>query len=215
MGEWILKNGVNEDWITLLLLCNFMLISLIKFLFKNRFNALVRFYDTSLYLNIYSKEKGFLNLFNVLFGIFSVLNFSLLIHLFLAHYQWVEHELASFLLVFGSFFAIIAARMFLNLGGSKLLQIDASFQNYTFLNTTYFFQSALLLFFGLVLYQYALPKTFINIHSLLIGYLLLWGYTQAYAILNHYNFLKHGLLYFILYLCAFKLTPWILLFSKL
>ena len=215
MGEWVLKNGVNEDWITLLLLCNFMLISVIKLLFKHRFNALIRFYDSALYLNIYAKEKRFINLFHVLFGVFSLVNFSLLIHLFLAHYQWVEHELTDFLLLFGSVLSVVTIRILLNLGGSLLLQIDSPFENYTFLNTTYFFQSSVLLFFGLVLYQYALPKTFININSLLIGYLLLWGYTQVNAILNHYNFLKQGLLYFILYLCTFKLTPWVLLFSKL
>lgn len=192
-----------------------MLISVIKSLFKHRFNALTRFYDTSLYLNIYAKEKGFLKLFNILFGTFALLNFSLLIHLFLAQYQWIEHGLKEFLMLFGSISLIILLRIMVHSGVGKLLEIDVSLKSYTFSNTTYFFQGSLLLFLGLVLYQFALPKTLVNINFLLIGYLLLWSYTQAFAIFKHYNFLKQGLLYLILYLCTFKLTPWVLLFSKL
>lgn len=192
-----------------------MLISIIKLLFKHRFNALIRFYDTALYLNIFSKEKGTLHLFNILFGVFSLLNVSLLLHLFLAQYQWIEHQLIDFLMIFGSVCFVVGIRILLNIGGSRLLNIYPFFQSYTFLNTTYFFQSTLFLFFGLILYQFALTKTHINTNSFVIGFLLLWGYIQLHAIFKHYNFLGNGLLYFILYLCTFKLTPWVLLFSKL
>ena len=207
MGDWIVKNTVNEDWVTLLLLCNFMLISIIKFMFKDRFRAIVRFYDTALYLSIFSKEKGALQLFNVFFGVFSLINFSLLIHLFLVQYHWLDHQFIDFMLVFGSVFGVIVLRSFINIAGGKLLDIHASFENYTFLTTTYFFQSAFFLFFSLVLYQFALPKTLYKYKLSSHWLSFAMGFHTSLYHLQKLQFSKGGVLIFYFVYLHFQNNP--------
>ena len=78
--ETTLKTIIQKDWITLLLVFAFLVITISKFFYSQRFQGLVSFFTSDTYTSR-SKDKGSLNFFNILLSIHQISILSLFLFL--------------------------------------------------------------------------------------------------------------------------------------
>jgi len=209
MGELILKNNINQDWVSLIFFINLLFISWMFFLDPLRLRGLIKFYATDFYMSKFISEKklNYLSPFNLLsffivisaicLYIFSLSNFSNKLIKFSFEYYYLMISLFVFLSL--RFFLI---QLILNhlesIKKSKLLY---------FKNFTHHVQYSIILIIFLFFYTYNSysKHVFISISSC-IG--VCWFYYQIKMLISLFRPNPKEFLYIILYLCTLKIIPW-------
>ena len=214
MEDWILRNNTQQDWISLVFLFNFILLTFMASSNKSEFKLFIRFFDLALYFKIYGKEKTRLHSFTVIGTFFLIINFSLVLFYVLNFLKSTPSSFNFFLNLSSSLLAIIIVRFIVENSVFKLLEINKLTEPFQFKSLSHQIQISILSFFLFLFYQYAFPfsKFF---YATLTTILILYIMSQVSLYREYWNKFKSNLLYLILYLCIFKLAPWIMLFSTL
>lgn len=214
MDEWLVLPENTKNWVTLVLGLNFLLFVFIKVRFEQQFFSFIRLIDTPMYFNIYGGKTFTTQGFVYLSGVFFLSNSSLFIS-FLIRPHTTMPPLRVFLLLFLSIGAILVFRqLFLGFMG-YLLDLKTSINHYQFRNLTYLFRLSILLFIGIIFYCYHFAHSEVFLEGLLIMIAGLYCLTQGMVIYQLISKLNQGGLYFILYLCVLKISPWALLIMGL
>ncbi len=210
----MLREIISNEWFTVLIVLGLVAITMSKQLFPARFNDFIAVLGNSKYLKIYSRDQKFVDGFDSL--IFINLIISLSIFGFLSYSTLVEplkFEILSFLkIVFGVAALVLIKVLFERLIGS-LFDLDKLIDQYLFQKTSYLNFSGLILVPINVLLLYALtPSKWILFVS--IGLIILvnfFGLITSFK--NHQKLILNNLFYFILYLCALEIGPYLILYK--
>lgn len=215
MFQWTEKSQPQQDGFTILIL--FIFVMSVYLFRKNtqQFRLLLSFWQFKSYLNIYGKEKytNALNYFNLILIVISITNFSLL------GYFFYEKILKSFLggISFLTFFGLLSALVIiryclLNLifrfSGLMEFYHQIIFKSISF----YGWISLYSLFFFLFYYYSYITETLLLLITLImiLCSVFLYHFSIYFRIIRmNPNFL----VYLILYLCAFKIAPWLWLYK--
>jgi hypothetical protein len=217
MFEWTDRLQASGDWITFIL---FMIFALLAFLSQRHYSQFRLFVDIrnlNNYLNIYGKDKYLSNLheFNLILFFISLLTYALYAHFFyqkiLISYlgRILFHEILIFLF---SFVVIryFVLKMILNPIGLKKKLDQVCFESITIRGLTGIMGSCFLL-----LYHFTFPD---NYNFLFISLLIVFTSSLIYHITIYIEITRKKpmhLFYIILYLCGFKIAPWLWLYSIL
>lgn len=212
MEEWIPIANENLDWVTLIYVVNFILIVYIKWRYELQFFSFLRLIDTTTYMNNYGEKYEVLNGFILLSMLFSSLTLSMFCVFFLHHYFAITLSFLLFIyLIVGVLLTVLLRSLFILLL-SNLLDVKRFFQSFQFRNCTYIFRLSIFLYTGLVFYHYGWNQSFFVFKLLFYGGTLIYLTSQVMVIGQLFSTINRGSLYFILYLCTLKMSPWILLF---
>ena len=210
------KTFLIEDWIILLLILGFFLIGLLKKINSTRFLYLIKFYETILYINIYDKgQKSLKTNFFYIAVLFTLKTFSLSIYLLTNSIFNNYKGFYFFLLILTSLFILASFRLILLYVFSIIFNYKEKFYKLIFANSTYYLQSSFLLFFSNLLLLFVLKS---GIYPMYIIFGLSFFYLVIKQLLyfsKNIKDFKSFFFYIILYLCAFKIFPWILIFKGL
>lgn len=207
---------ITYEWFTVFLVIALACITMAKQLFRLRFNDFVWVFSNSKYLKIYTREQRFIDTFDGL--LFGNLVISISIFLFFSYNNLVEtasFDLLTFLKVILAvtlFFLIkiMVERLIGSLFGIEPLMDAYLFQKTTFKN----YAGLVLLFFNLFLIYSSINAKFLIISALSLIFLLnTIGCINSYR--NNLNLISLNIFYFLLYLCALEIGPYILLFKVL
>ena len=210
------KSFLIEDWIILSLILGFFLIGLLKKINSTRFSYLIRFYETILYIKIYDKgQKGLKTNFFYFAVLFTLKTFGLSIYL-LTNSIFNNHKgFYFFLLILTSLFILASFRLFFLYIFSIIFNYKKKFYELIFVNSTYYLQSGFLLFFSNLLLLFVFKSGIYQMY-------IMFGLSFFYLIIKQLLYFIHNIkdfksffFYIILYLCAFKIFPWILIFKGL
>lgn len=215
MEEWTLISHSNDTWITLVLGFNFLLFVFTKWRFEETFFSFFRLIDRSTHFNNYAEKSLLKQGFIFCLSFFSIANISLLGTSIMAHYGVVDYDFFSFLFIFSSTFTVIILRHCFQLILGNLLGLEDFLHQFQFRNSTYLFRLSVLLYLGLIFNQYTPQFSNIFLNGFLVLMLTTYLITQLLVIKDFFSTINRGGLYFILYLCTLKLSPWILLFGGL
>jgi hypothetical protein len=165
------------------------------------------------YVNRYSKDLKIFDKFNSLVFLVFNLAFSVII------FQFVKADFADysdfeiFTVVFLGVFVFYGAKLVLELTLSKILQVDLFFKTYFFRKISYRH------FFGIL----TLPViAFLSYHEIFLKDFVFWIlfgigvlYLISYIILikPFFEKIKQNMFYFILYLCALEISPYVILYK--
>ena len=212
MEEWLPIPTQNTDWITLVLGANFLLFVFIKWRFEVQFFSFLRLIDTAVYFNNYANSPSILSGFVNFSSLFSLTTLSVFVVFFLHSFHGFELEFSTFLTFFLCALALLILRAIaIHLLG-YILEVRSFIDQYQFRSITYVFRLCTLLFLGIVFYHYWLNDSFVFFKGMLYGGLVIYLVTQLMIIQQLINTIKDGGLYFILYLCTLKTSPWIILY---
>ena len=210
----ILRNTQYLTAETLLLFGSLLCITLAKILDENRFQSYLGIIFNYRYLKVYSKENNQTqHWFNVLLFIPQLIVFSMVIKETIEYFQIPT---GSNILVIISFLALfILFKYYLEKMISTIFDITGFAESFQFHKLTYRNYSAMIILPFLAYYTFTgLPQNILII--IILGlFALLNVISLALTLINHQKSIARHLFYFILYLCALEIAPYLILMDLL
>jgi hypothetical protein len=212
----MIRTFVTYEWFTIFLLVALACITAAKQLFRLRFNDFIWVFYSSKYLKIYSREQKFVDSFEGLLFTNLVLSTSIfLFYVYNSFFEPIDFELFSFLkIILGVALFFLIKIMVERLIGS-LFDIEPLMDQYLFQKTTYknFSGLILLVFNTFLIYSGIDVKLLIysGLTLVLVSHII--GFVNSYQ--SNFTALNHNFFYFLLYLCALEIGPYLILFKVL
>lgn len=210
----MLRPEISNDLFIILLLISIVFIAVAKLLFEKRFNHFSTVLINSSYLKVFSRDQKFFDLFDGL--LFLNLIFSISIFSFISYNSLVSpadySDLYIFNLIIGIGIFILIKVLIERLIGS-LFTVDNLIDKYLFQKTSY------KNFLGLVLTPINIILLFSTTpnKTVIISVIILLVIINCIGLLTSFksnlNLIKREFFYFILYLCALEIGPYIILYK--
>jgi hypothetical protein len=210
----MLRPILSNDLFSICIVIGLILIAVAKVLFAKRFDDFVFVLGNSKYLKIYSRDQKFFDVFDALLFvnfIFSITIFGILSYNQL--YNSLEISISLlFKLVLGVAIFIIMKILIERLIGS-VFDIDFLIDNYLFQKLSYKNFVGLILLPLNALLIYSFHGNSIITYSILAIILLVFFIGLLTTLKVYQNLIKQNLFYFILYLCALEIAPYVIIIS--
>ncbi|TYA70041.1 DUF4271 domain-containing protein [Seonamhaeicola marinus] len=210
----MLREIVSNELFTVLLVIGLVFVAIAKLSSPKRFNDFVYVIGNSKYLKIYSKDQKFFDRFDALLFCNLIICASVFIYLIYG-YAYDVKQISSevlFKIVFG-IGSLILIKVLLERLVASLFEFDKLMDDYQFQKISYKNYLGLLLLpiNAIILYNVdlSLPLIYIMIIFLLIVNII--GVITSFK--THQSFIKHHFFYFILYLCALEIAPYVILYK--
>ncbi|TXE19407.1 DUF4271 domain-containing protein [Psychroserpens burtonensis] len=210
----MLRDVISNDWFTIFLVLGLGLITVSKFLFAHRFKDFLVVIGNSKYLKIYAREQKFIDGFDALLffnGILSVSIFAFLSYSVLVNSS--EFNINQFFKLLFGIGVLFLMKVLLERLIASLFNIDEVVDSYLFQKTTFKNYSGFILLPINCLLIYALEPTK-NLIYVIIGLIILInivGFATSFK--NNQKLLINNIFYFILYLCALEIGPYLILYK--
>jgi len=213
--EIIERYSTPNDLMTLVILLVLLLLVTAKQLYPYRFEDFLALFSSSKYMAIKSREHKALFGFNVLMLIIHVLIASLFI--FVLYRTFIDPEIQEtgvlFLRIFTAYGFLILLKITVEKIIGNVFDLDETIENYLFQKHSYRNFISLGLFVVSVFLVYSGNPS--NWVFYLTGGSLAaaWVFSYVSIISKNQGFITHNLFYFILYLCALEIAPYIILYK--
>lgn len=208
---------VSKDWITLLIVGCVLLYTIAKFLYPKRFQEFMLLPITNKYFLVQGRNDQIQHPFNILLFGTQVISISLFLYLIIEIWQpeIVQENSWIFVQILTVFTVFVLIKFFIEKIISFIFDIDGVIHGYLYHKLTYRNLISVLFFLMNIVFYYAFQPSktvliflivlvvFANLISLFYSYK-----TYAKLIFNHF-------FYFILYLCALEIAPYIILYKMI
>ena len=207
----------NIDWITVIIFSSVLCIVIAKNLFYNRFLNFMILPFNNKYIFMYNKKDKLINWFNIFFTIFQLLNFSLFIYLasnILSNSE-NDHYPMVFLIILGFLFLFLFGKIFLQIGSGFVFNNNKIISEFIFKKLSYLNFSSIIMLAANIILTYVLNDSkivvFISIFLIVVVNVIGW----ITIIKNYQKIISSYFFYFILYLCALEIAPFVIIANYL
>lgn len=209
----MLRQINNTDIITAIFIACLLCIAISKLLFGKRFDIFSNLILTNRYIKAYIKEQHFFETFDALLFINLILNGGIFIYIIqkaLSSTDLSQLLILKYAILLGSFFII---KVLIERLLASVFKIDHLINSYLFNKISY------RNYLGLILLPVNAILIYYIDYSANLLYILGLSVLAIYTIilLTYYsknlNLLKQSLFYFILYLCALEIAPYIIVYQ--
>ncbi|WP_250433260.1 DUF4271 domain-containing protein [Hanstruepera flava] len=210
----MLREVISNDLFTIAIIMGLVFVTISKAMYPKRFNEFVAVLGNSKYLKIYARDQKFFDLYDALLfanycvalSVFGIIIFNQVIGpIVMTPFFLLKLVLAIAILIV---MKILIERLL-----GSVFEIEFLTDNYLFQKITY------KNFIGLVLIPinsllvFTVPISNVLIYILLGLVLLIFCIGILTTVKTHQNLIKQNLFYFILYLCALEIAPYIILYA--
>ncbi|MDO6515769.1 DUF4271 domain-containing protein [Zobellia uliginosa] len=215
--EPILRTAGTADWITIILIGSILFLVLAKGLFYSRFLNFIILPFNNKYIFMYSKKERLMNWFHIFFTIFQVINFALFIFLARQILRESTDDIYPFMypIILACLLGFIVVKIILQLGNGFIFGSIKTIGELIFKKLSYLNYSGIIMFLANVILAYVAQgsKTVVYVAILLILLINVIGWVTVLR--NHQKFITNYFFYFILYLCALEISPFVIIGSYL
>ncbi|APY10631.1 DUF4271 domain-containing protein [Seonamhaeicola sp. S2-3] len=210
----MLREIVSNELYTILLVIGLAIVAIAKLVNPRRFNDLVYILGNYKYLKIYSKDQKFLDKFDALLFGNLVITSSVFVYILFQYFTETKETSVNLLfkiaIGIASFFLI---KVLIERLIGSLFEIDKLIDEYIFQKTSYknYLGILLLPINALLLYGFNLTLPIIYVMFTILLIVNIIGLITSYK--THQYLIKHQFFYFILYLCALEITPYVILYK--
>ncbi len=207
---------ISQDWITITLLLVIALLLFNKLKHGERFRRLQSLLFNNVYINDYSKTIPLIfNVFNNVFSVIIILVISLLFFVVLNDYHPgnINYNVIYFFKIVFYVFTFIVIRFVIGLLLGSIFEMEKEQQYFTFLKLSYLSNFCLIIIPVLIINFYIDLAVFSKLLILVAVLLLLFYYFKL--IKNNHKLIFSNLFYFILYLCALEIAPFVIIYRLL
>ncbi len=210
----MLRNIPTYELFTILFVICLLFITLAKVLYPKRFNDIVWVVGNSKYLKIYIREQKFFDKFDALLFVNFIISIAVFCFICFrfntASLNPSADDLFKIMVAIGSF---VLGKVLLERLIGSLFEIDTLIDEYLFQKTSYKNLIGLLLFpINLfLLYSFNPNHTIIYIILVFLVIINILGFIST--IKTNQSLIIQNLFYFILYLCALEIAPYIIIYK--
>ncbi len=215
--EAVLKTTFSNDWITGIFILILVLLSVAKVTYANRFLDFIILPFNNKYLMVYNKEQTLLHPFNILMSliqVFSIAAFAM-VAINAMHWDFFPEINNQYLLVAILIVLALTAKILVQKIIGNLFEIDQPIEQYIYKKLSYFNFSSLILYAASIIFTYVVQPTKMGLLFFLIIFVLINLIGWFITIKNYQNQILDKLFYFILYLCALEIAPYLVGFLVL
>lgn len=204
----------TNDWATYLLVLCFLLLAVAKYFYPRRFGDFMTLALNNKFFSVHGKEDKIQHPFNIIFFGFQVICVTVFIHLLIKTlYGTTQDEPWGFVQIGTIYTVFVLGKVSIEKIVGNIFSIDSIIDHYLYQKLGYRNFIALLLFAGSLIFLYILPG---HKNPMIIFALCILGLN---AISLFYTYKKSTVLivpnffYFILYLCALEISPYIIVYK--
>ena len=217
MFQWTEKFEPQQDWVAFIIILIFALCVYLLKINPHQFKLLVSFWRSNTYFKIYEKEKyvNSLNMFNLTITMISLITITLLSYFF---YEKIMMSLLgeiSYIIFFLFISALILIRFFILKLIFRLANQSEIYSNTIFRSINFYSIISIysLFFFSIYYYRFPSNNNFLIIIILFILCSAFLSHLSIYLRIIMTN--PNRIVYLILYLCTFKISPWLWLYKSI
>ncbi|WP_223032643.1 DUF4271 domain-containing protein [Hanstruepera marina] len=210
----MLREVISNDLFTVAIILGLVFVTISKSMSPKRFNDFVAVLGNSKYLKIYARDQKFFDLFDALLfanysiglSVFGIITYNqLLSPIVLTPFFLSKLVLAIAILIV---MKILIERLL-----GSVFEIEFLTDNYLFQKITYKNFIGLVLIPINFLLVFTIPISNTLIYILLGLIIIIFCIGILTTVKTHQNLIKQNLFYFILYLCALEIAPYIILYA--
>ena len=216
MFEGIERLTFSNDWITVVIMLVLILISLLKLKYSERFTKLFSLLYSEKYYTDYLKTKPLLfNTFHFIFFFVIIFNISLIIFNSFKAFQpgKINHDFSFFLQINLVVFTYLLLRYLLGFIIAFLFDISDKQKYITFLKISNLSLISILFLPLLILINYSVGPIHKFLITLSIIAVILLFFLRYFVLVKKEKINFNNLFYFILYLCALEIAPFIVVYK--
>jgi len=204
----------TNDLATYLLVFSFLLLAATRHLYPRQFMDVLVLPLNSKYFKIHGKEDIFKNPFNYLFFLFQIINASILIFLLITNRNPEAIANPWLLLQIGTLYTVfVIAKTMVDKIFANIFSIDSIIDSYLFQKLSYRNLISMLIFVANLIFLYTIPYTG-NIIWFYLAVILILNILSLLSIyIKNRKLISSYFSYFILYLCALEISPYIILYK--
>ncbi len=210
----MLRETIPNELFTIFIMVCIIAVAAAKLIAPSRFNDFMGISTNSKYLKIYARDHKFTDYFEVLLFIIFLLSatvFGLILYRYFFNVGVIPLNHALYLVTGIGVFIIAKIGVEYFIG--NLFEMDSLIRLYLFQKTTYkMFVGVLLIPINAILLYSNIPLS-ITIWMALFLILLINILGFATTIKSHETLIKSQFFYFILYLCALEIAPYVILYK--
>jgi hypothetical protein len=209
-----MRNYITNEWFTVFTIIGLLAIVAAKVLNTLRFNDFLYVIGNSKYLKIYTKDQKFIDKFDSFLFINLALSLSIFTYVtYSAFVSPLPFELILFLKLLFAISTIIIIKTLLERLIGSLFEIDSLIDQYLFQKTTFKNYAGLVFLIAnlFLLYTNTATNIVIVVAFSLICLINLIGFLSSFK--TYQNLINPSLFYFLLYLCALEIGPYVLLYK--
>jgi len=208
--EAVVRNASNLNLEALLLFGSLALITVSKLIDESRFQHFVFLFFSDKYIKLYSKDQNLtLSAFNILLFFVQVLCYGLLIN-YTIHFFNIEVE-KNLLLIFTFLGIFILFKFYTEKIIATVFNITAFAEQLHFEKLSYRNLTALFLLPLITLLIYSPLNKKIVLFTTIILFAFLNFIGLLLTLKNHQKLIANKFIYFILYLCALEIAPYLIM----
>jgi hypothetical protein len=210
------RNIVSNELFTILIVIGIAIVAIAKLTAPKRFDDFIIVLGNNKYLKIYARDQKFLDKFDGLLFFNLVISLSVFCYII---YQFItETNAVSFNTMFKLSFGIavfILIKVLIERLIASLFEIDKLIDQYLFQKITYknYLGILLLPINALLLFTFQPTLTLFYIVVLLLLIINIIGLISSFK--TNQSLIKSNIFYFILYLCALEIAPYVILYQVL
>ena len=207
----------NINWITVIIFSSILCIVIAKNLFYNRFMYFMILPFNNKYIFMYNKKDKLINWFNIFFTIFQLLNFSLFIYYAsnILSNSGSELYFLVFSMIFGFLFLFLFGKILLQLWSGFIFNNNKIISEFIFKKLSYLNFSSIIMLAANIILTYVIIDSkivvFVSIFLVVVVNIIGW----ITIIKNYQKIISSYFFYFILYLCALEIAPFVIIANYL
>ena len=208
------RNIVSNELFTIIILVGLLIVAIAKLTAPKRFYDFINVVGNSKYLKIYAREQKFFDKFDALLFANTILTLSVFCYIF---YQLAtETTSISIDLLFKISIGIalfILIKVLIERLIASLFEIDKMIDQYLFQKISYKNYLGLVLIPINAILLYSIKPSLNIIYTCIALLLVLNIIGLISSFKSNQSIIKHHLFYFILYLCALEIAPYVILYK--
>lgn len=199
------------DWVTLIMVGCILIIAILKVIYPKRFNDFIRLPVSNNYFLAKGKSEELRHPFSILLFVIQLISTSLFVNLFFL--EKGKANVFLFLQILFVVFVFIIVKTSIEKMIGAIFSIEKLINHYIYEKLSYRnFLSLLLIITNFIFYFSIKPD--LNILLILTGILFLVNMLiLSYSYKNYRSLIFNNLFYFLLYICALEISPYLILYK--
>lgn len=199
------------DWVTLIMVGCILIIAILKVIYPKRFNDFIRLPVSNNYFLAKGKSEELRHPFSILLFVIQLISISLFVNLFFL--EKGKANVLLFLQILFVVFVFIIVKTSIEKMIGAIFSIEKLIDHYIYEKLSYRnFLSLLLIITNLIFYFSIKPD--LNILLILTGILFLVNMLiLSFSYKNYRSLIFNNLFYFLLYICALEISPYLILYN--
>ena len=215
--QYIERHTESHDWVTLLIVACLILFVVAKQLYPKRFNEFILLPATNKYFFTQGKNEKIQHPFNLILFIAQAISVSLFIYLYIQSYRpkLVETNPWLYTHIITGYAVFVSIKFALEKIIGSIFSIDSLINTYLFQKLNYRNLLTVVFILGNLIFFYLVKPAPSALFAFILVILILNGITMFYCYKRNASTILANFFYFILYLCALEIAPYIILYHVL